>query len=101
MEKEGNPPESPAMNTTFSALSAAQLLRRGPSIGLQFRLGAAADVDLRVFDLKGVCVGQVSRKNLAAGIHFVELQKAALSPGMYLVGGKVGGFVYKSKCFVK
>jgi beta-glucosidase len=101
MEKEGNPPENPAMNTTFSALSAAQLLRRGPSIGLQFRLGAAADVDLRVFDLKGVCVGQVSRKNLAAGIHFVELQKAALSPGMYLVGGKVGGFVYKSKCFVK
>jgi hypothetical protein len=101
MEKEGNPSENPAKNTTFSALSVAQLLRHGPSIGLQFRLGAAADVDLRVFDLKGVSMAHVNRKNLSPGTHFIELQKTVFSPGLYLVGGKVGEFVYKSKCFIK
>jgi beta-glucosidase len=101
LEPGENPFGHPAMNTAGPVLYGAKIMRLGPSIGLRFFLDAPADIDLRVFDLKGVCLGHAAKKNLSTGKHFIELRKTALCPGMYLVGGNVGGFVYKSKFFVK
>jgi hypothetical protein len=93
--------DNPFPDAKTMIASSAKLVKRGSLIGVQIQMNATADADLRVFDLRGVCIGQVVRNKLSAGTHFLELRKADMGPGLYLIRGKVGGMVFKSKCFMK
>jgi len=101
MKPRDNESDNTFSNGKTLIASSAKIVKRGTAIGVQIQMRAPADADLKVFDLKGVCIGQAMGNKLLSGTNFLEIRKAVMSPGLYLIGGKVGGMVYKSKCFVK
>jgi beta-glucosidase len=75
--------------------------RHGASIGLALTLGAQAEYDLSLFDLRGFRVGRVTGKTESDGRHFLALGTTRLAAGLYMVSGRISGKEYSNVSMVK
>jgi beta-glucosidase len=76
------------------------LYGRGHSVQVLVRLGATADIDLRLHDLKGDLLCRISRKALSEGAHLLEIAAPRYASGIYLIRGTIGDntIALKRKC---
>jgi beta-glucosidase len=93
-------------STTRRALTGApfaiQALRRhGPAVELLIRLNTAADIDLRLYDLKGSLVGHVSRKSLGEGTHLIAIPAPQFAAGVYCIRGTIGENVVATRTCIR
>ncbi|MCC6477445.1 T9SS type A sorting domain-containing protein [bacterium] len=63
-----------------------------PTTRIEFTLGEASDVSLRVFDVTGREVSSLIKGSMSAGSHSVEFDAANLSAGVYFYELKAGTF---------
>jgi hypothetical protein len=70
------------------------------SVGLMVRLSATADIDLRLYDLKGKMLCRVNRKALSQGAHLMEIPAQGYASGIILIRGTIGdnAIALKRKC---
>lgn len=63
-----------------------------PTTRIEFTLGEASDVSLRIFDVMGREVASLVNGSMSAGAHSVEFDAANLSAGVYFYELKAGTF---------
>src|SRR5207249_11277333 len=89
------------------ALGALQLSPNAPnpfqsSTTIDFRIGAAANVTIRLFDLAGRQVMKLLDENRPAGRHSVVVNGSRLTAGLYYYQLSVGGQVrYRKLLFLR
>jgi uncharacterized lipoprotein YddW (UPF0748 family) len=81
-----------ALNVPGESLNAASRLHApypnpvaGDQVELQFDLGGAGDITLRLFDVLGREVEHLASGHYSAGTHRIELDGSRYVPGMYLI----------------
>jgi hypothetical protein len=90
----------PGVSRSIPVLSGARMMKKGASTILFVRMTGSAAVDMRVYSLTGKLLFRLSRMNLAAGEHCINLPFASAA-GVYLIAGKVGEGFFTSKCCVR
>jgi beta-glucosidase len=78
----------------------ASLTRNGSSVYLILSVDNTSDVDLRIYDLRGVCLGVVSQKNIYQGINQIKINGNITNPGMYIVSGTIGKQRFSAKAIL-
>jgi beta-glucosidase len=90
----------PGAMRSIPVLSGARMMKKGASTILFVRMTRSAAIDMRVYSLTGKLLFRLSRMNLAAGEHCINLPIASAA-GVYLIAGKVGEGFFTSKCCVR
>jgi beta-glucosidase len=75
----------------------ARLIRNGSSVLLELQVHNLSDVNLRLYDLRGICIGIVSQKNVPTGTNDFTVNGKIPYPGMYIISGTVDKQQYRTK----
>lgn len=91
---------APDKRSASAAFTIEMLRGHGMSVGLMVRLSATADIDLRLYDLKGTMLCRVNRKALSQGAHLMEIPAQGYASGIILIRGTIGdnAIALKRKC---
>jgi hypothetical protein len=73
----------------IQAVTSIRLLRKNASWGMGLRLATEADVDMRLYDLKGTCVDHIPAGKLTKGDHYIPLTRVTLGAAVYIVSGTI------------
>jgi hypothetical protein len=68
----------------------ATLIRNGSNVYLELDVNNESDVDLRIYDIRGICIGIVSQKNVSRGVNNFILKGKITYPGIYIISGTIG-----------
>ena len=92
---------NPAVSRSKPALSGVQMMKKGASTILVFRMTGSVAIDMRIYSLSGKVLLRLNRKNLATGENHITLQNPLPSVGIYLLAGNVGESLFAAKCCVR
>jgi hypothetical protein len=92
---------NPAVSRCMPALLGVQMIKKGASTILVFRMTGSAAIDMRIYSLAGKILFSLNRKNLAAGEHSIAFPHTSLPIGIYLLAGRVGENSVAAKCCVR
>jgi beta-glucosidase len=86
-------------NTEINLLPkySAKLTKNEATVSMLINLDETSDVNLKIYDIRGICMGYVSQKGLPQGNNVIVLKGVSLISGVYIINGWIGNRAYTSK----